>query len=102
MHDSSVFDFQSAEKTQIDQQVFGVFRYDSFELFKNIVKDKFGGLFLELCQFGHCADVELDGGVGEIHFVLHLHAVFDQEFFNDADDGFFGIVFGDEVGAELN
>ena len=102
MHNSSVFDLQLTKKTQINQQIFGILRNDFFELFKYVVEDDLSGLLFKVSQFCDSTDVEFDCGVGKVHFIFHFHAVFDEKFFNNADNRFFGVVFGDEVGCELN
>ena len=97
-----IFYLQFSEEAQVKQQFFGIFRDDLLDFFEDIVEDNFAGLLLHFCQFGNSTDVEFDGGVGEVDFIFHFHAVFDQKFLEDADDGFFGVVFGDELGGELN
>lgn len=97
-----IFDLYLAEETQINEQFLGVLGDDLLQLLKDVVEYDLAGLLLELGQLGDRCGVEFDGGEGEVDLVLHLHAVLHEELLQDADDGFFGVVLGHQLGGELH
>ena len=88
MQNHSVFDPDLTELTQVNKQILRIFRNDFLHLFKDVIHYDFSGLLLYLSQLRNRDDVDLDGGVGEIDFILHLHRVLDQELFSQTDDDF--------------
>lgn len=97
-----IFNLNLSEETEIDEQFFGILRYNLLQLLKNVIKYNLTGLFFELSYFCHCCSVEFDGGKGEVHLVLHFHAVFQQKFLEDADYGLFSVVFWDQLRSKLH
>lgn len=93
MCDSPIFDFEPSKQAEVQEQIFVILADDFANLLKDVIKNDFSGLLLEFSKFGDSCGVEFDGGKGEIDVVFHFHAIFDEKFFHDADDGLFGIIF---------
>lgn len=102
MGDSAVSYFESPKETEVDKDVFGVLGNQFLDLLEYVFENDFASLFLELCQFGDGSGVDFDGREGEVDFILHLHAVLDQEFFHQANDQLFGVILSHQLRGELH
>lgn len=95
MGNSAVSYFEAPKEAEIYKDVFGVLGHEFLDLLEYIVEDDFASLFLKLSQFGDGSGVDFDGWEREVDLVLHLHAVFDEEFLHQADNQLFGVIFSD-------
>ena len=102
MGNSAVSYFEASKETEVNKDVFGVLGNQFLDLLEYIFNDDFTGLLLELGQLRDSARVDFDGGEREVDFILHFHAVFNEEFFHQANNQLFRVIFSHQLRGELH